>query len=88
MRYEQDPNLSLKAKGALRIIETVAKGNTGEIEFSFDLLTGKEGRDSKRNALKELIKQGYLKTELERNYRGQIMGNRYFVRYAKEIERV
>lgn len=88
MRYEEDPALSIKAKGILSIIENATNGKTGEIDFNFEMLVGKGGRDSKRNAMKELIKCGYLKTELIRNERGQISGNRYFVKYAKELERV
>jgi hypothetical protein len=83
LKYINDPEISLRSKGIMSILETRMDGDPGEIDFSIDTLIGKEGRDAKRNAINELINKGYLEAEITRNEFGQITGKKYTVNFMR-----
>lgn len=74
----QDNNLSWKAKGLLSYL--LSKPNDWTIYLKHLAKQSKDGTDSTRTALNELIESGYISKEYARNEKGHIIGRDYIVR--------
>jgi hypothetical protein len=72
-----DTNLSLQAKGLMAIF--LSNVDSWKFYMSEIQKRSKNGKDAHYNAIKELIKHGYIKKETQRNKKGQITGHHYLV---------
>lgn len=85
MNYPQDAfsdkKLSLKAKGLLAVL------GSNDLAENFNITAFgkhvKEGRDSIRTAIDELIKHGYCKRETVKDWDGRYAGYKYKFSYTK-----
>lgn len=75
----KDNRLSWKAKGLYCYLSTVKKSE--KITIAKLVKVSKDGSDSVRSALKELVKAGYLSTGSVRNEKGQF--DYYYYRLDK-----
>jgi len=74
---QENRELSLSAKGLLCLLLSFANG--WEIRMSDIIGRSKNGRDSTRSAVKELIKAGYMEQIYIRE-NGKLIGSKYVVR--------
>ena len=81
--FINDKDLSLKAKGLLTYLLSLP--NDWKIYEKEIVKHSKDGKDSIKTAIKELINNGYIKRELSRDKLGKIQGYDYNV-YEKSIQ--
>ncbi|MEL7632753.1 helix-turn-helix domain-containing protein [Sporomusa sphaeroides] len=73
---QEEREISLAAKGLLCLLLSFPDG--WEIRMNDIISRSSNGRDSTRNAIKELLKAGYMERSYIRD-RGMLLGSRYIV---------
>lgn len=80
-------SLSMQAKGAFAILSSNVNADNEVLNFNSVFEQCKNGRDSVRNAISELIAAGYLSRESLRNSSGEFEGTLYRIHpFARNIE--